>query len=110
MDVLRRHHSLTALERVKLVHVKNQINGIAMIAKASFRHGLKDRLTRSRKLLLPLFEQHHAIALVNDNDILHYITIDSLKDEEIPINFSLRISPNFVVYTMDFGFRQSIKL
>ena len=69
LDVLRRRHALTALERVKLIHVKKQIYGIAMIIKVSLRYGLKDRLTRSRKLLLQLFQQHHAIALVNDNDI-----------------------------------------
>lgn len=73
------------------------------------RHGLKDRLAWSRKVLLQMFQQHDCIALVNQEDTWgiiekpsrKYITIESLSDEEVPINYSSKISSNFGDYMKD---------
>lgn len=98
LDVLRRRNALTALDRVKLVQIKREFYTSAIIMKVSLRCGLKERSIRSRNYMMKLLQQHDSIALIPykqmwykaDKPDRKYITIDSLNDEEVPINYRFK--------------------
>ena len=98
LNVLRRQHALTALDRTKMVHLKRLIHAVALVMKVSLQYHLKNRLQKSRILMLRLFRQYIGIVSICHSDMWCrigkpqrvYITIDSLRDAVIPIYYRFK--------------------